>query len=68
VRAWIGDRARDGLADPPRGIGRELEASLVVELLDRPNEADVALLQEVEEIHPAPHVLLRDRDDQAQVR
>ncbi len=50
------------------GIGGELEASLVVELLDRPDQADVALLQEVEETDPAADVLLGDRDDQAQVR
>jgi hypothetical protein len=40
----------------------------VVELLDRPDQADVALLQEVEEAHPAADVLLRDRHDEAQVR
>ena len=40
----------------------------VVELLDRPNEADVALLDEVQEGHAAADVLLRDRHDQPQVR
>src|SRR3990172_1946896 len=57
----------DGLADPPRGIGRELEALLEVELLDRPDEADVALLDEVQERHPAADVLLGDRDDEPEV-
>src|SRR5664279_2851168 len=62
------DRAGDRLADPPLRIGGELEASLVVELLDGPDQANVALLQEVEETQPAADVLLGDRDDEAQVR
>src|SRR5664280_1268186 len=64
----VGDRAGDRLPDPPLSIGGELEASLVVEFLDRPDQADVALLQEVEKTQPAADVLLGDRDDEAQVR
>ena len=64
----VGDGPRDGLADPPVGIRRELEAALVVELLDRPDQADVALLDQVEQAHPAADVLLGDRDDEAEVR
>src|SRR5436190_4717951 len=45
----VGERARDGLADPPRRIRRELEALAVVELLRRPDEADRALLDQIEE-------------------
>src|SRR3972149_6075164 len=48
----VGDGAGDGLPDPPRGVGRELVALLVVELLDRPDEADVPLLDEIQEAHP----------------
>ena len=40
----------------------------VVELLDGADQAEVALLDQVEEQHPAAHVALRDRDHQAQVR
>src|SRR5690606_29319282 len=40
----------------------------VLELLDRADEALVALLDEVEEGHAAAVVLLRDGDDEAQVR
>src|SRR5207245_5645110 len=40
----VGERAGDGLPDPPRGVGRELEALAVVELLRRADEADRALL------------------------
>src|SRR5438309_3018119 len=63
----VGDGARDGLPDPPRGVGRELVALVIVELLDRPDEAHVAFLDEVEERHAAADVLLGDRHDQAEV-
>ena len=64
----VRDRARDRLADPPRRVRRELEAAAVVELLDRADEAERALLDEVEEREPAPEIALRDRDDEPQVR
>ncbi len=64
----VGDRSSDGLADPPGRVRRELEALHVVELLDRPHQAEVALLDEVEEEHPPAHVALRDRHDEPQVR
>jgi hypothetical protein len=63
----VGDRAGDGLADPPRGVGRELVAALVLELVDGLHEADVALLDQVEELQAAVRVLLGDRHDEAQV-
>src|SRR5713226_3617915 len=64
----VGDGARDGLTDPPRRVGRELVALVVVELLDRPDQAHVAFLDQVEERHAAPDVLLGDRHDQPEVR
>src|SRR2546423_3747104 len=63
----VRDRARDGLPDPPRRIGRELVALVIVDLLDRADQAHVAFLDQVEEGHAAPDVLLRDRHDQPQV-
>src|SRR4051794_15352422 len=45
VLAMPGDR----LADPPGGVGGELEALAPVELLDRVHQAEVALLDEVEQ-------------------
>jgi hypothetical protein len=50
----VGHRPGDRLADPPGGVGRELVALGVVELLDRADQAEVALLDQVEEQHPAP--------------
>ncbi|MEA2136713.1 MAG: polymerase primary sigma factor, partial [Solirubrobacteraceae bacterium] len=58
----VRDRAGDGLADPPGGVGRELVPAPVVELLDRPDEAEAALLDEVEERQAPPEVPLRDAD------
>ena len=49
----VGDGAPDRLADPPRGVGRELEAAAMVELLDGAHEAEVALLDEIEQRQPA---------------
>jgi hypothetical protein len=64
----VGNRALHRLANPPGRIGRELEAAPPVELLDRPVEADRALLDQVEERNAEPAVALGDRDDEAQVR
>ena len=64
----VRERARDRLADPPGRIGRELEAATPVELLDRADEPERALLDEVEERKALVAVVLRDRDDEAEVR
>src|SRR5262252_5124563 len=64
----VGDRARDRLPDPPRGIGRELVAATILEFVDRLHQADVALLDQVEELQAAVGVFLGDGDDEAQVR
>jgi hypothetical protein len=45
------ERPADGLADPEGGVGGELEALAPVELVDGVLEAQVALLDEVEELH-----------------
>ena len=64
----VRDAALDGLADPPGRIGGELEALAVVELLDRPDQPDDPLLDQVEQRQAVPLVALGDRDDQPQVR
>ena len=63
----IGERPRDRLTDPPGGVGRELVAPAVVELLDGAHQAEVALLDQVEQRQDPVHVALGDRDDEAQV-
>src|SRR6266496_4700440 len=64
----VRDRPGDSLADPPSRVGRELVALAVVELLDRPDQAKRALLNQIEEAEAAAEIRLRDRDDEAKVR
>jgi hypothetical protein len=63
----VGDRAGDGLADPPGGVGGELVAAAVFEFLDRLHQAHVAFLDEVEEGEAAVGVFLGDGNDEAEV-
>ena len=59
--------AGDGLANPPGCVGRELVAAAVFKLVHGLHEADVALLNQVEELEAAVGVLFGDGDHQAQV-
>jgi len=63
----VGDRPRDGLADPPGGVRGEFETLRVVEFVDRAHEAQVAFLDQVEKGEAAIAIALGDRDHQAQV-
>ena len=65
--ALVGHGAGDRLANPPGGIGAELEAAAILELVDRPHQAGVAFLDQVQEAQAAVAILLGDRDDQPQV-
>ena len=65
--ALIGNRSRDRLANPPGGVGRELVAASMLELVDRSHQAGVAFLDQVQEAESPIAVLLGDRDDQSQV-
>src|SRR6266567_7909816 len=56
------------LPDPPGRVGRELVAAPPVELLGGTDEAEGALLDQVEERDTTVAVALRDRHDQPQVR
>ncbi len=58
----------DGLADPEGGVGRELEATAPVELVDGVLEAEVALLDEVEQVHALGEgVAASDADHESEV-
>jgi hypothetical protein len=59
---------RDRLPDPPGGVGGELVTLGVVELLDRADQAEIALLDQVQEQHAAAHVPFGDRHHEPQVR
>src|SRR5919197_5662332 len=56
---FVGDRARDRLANPPRRVRRELVALAVVELLDRADEPERSFLDQVEEGKSAAEITLR---------
>ena len=56
----VGDTASNGLANPPGGVGGELETLAPVELLNRVHEAQVALLNKVEQRQTRGLVLLGD--------
>src|SRR5215207_2568188 len=64
----VGERSGDRLADPPGGVGGELEAPAVVELLRRTDQAQRPLLDQVEEGQALVAVVLGDRDDESKVR
>src|SRR6266851_1077177 len=64
----VGEATLDGLPDPPHGVGGELVALGVVELLDRPDQAQVSFLHHVKQGQAPVAVLLGYRNDQAQVR
>lgn len=66
--ALVGHAAGDGLTNPPRGVGRELESLCVVELFHRADQPEVALLDQVQQRHATTRVPLGQRHHQAQVR
>jgi len=65
--ALIGQSTRDGLADPPCGIGAKAMAAMIVELFDGLDQAQIALLNEIQEGHTLPQVTLGDAHHQARV-
>src|SRR3546814_3115039 len=62
------DLAGDRLPDPPGRVGAELVATAIFELVDRLHQADLALLNQVQELQAAVGVFLGAGDDEAQVR
>src|SRR5262249_31787770 len=66
--ALVGQRARYCLADPPGRVRRKLVAELVVELLDRPDQAEVPLLDQVEQGDARLRVVARYRHYEPEVR
>ncbi|EBA16654.1 hypothetical protein RSK20926_02579 [Roseobacter sp. SK209-2-6] len=63
----IGNRTGDGLTNPPGRIGRELVTAAVFKFVHRLHQADVAFLDQIQELQAAVGVFLGDRDHQAQV-
>ena len=63
----VGQSAGDRLADPPVRQGREPKAAPVVELLNGDHEAEVALLDQVEQGQPTAVIALGDAHHEAQI-
>ena len=63
----VGNRPSNSLANPPSRIGRELEASVRVKLLDCPEQPCIALLNQVKKVQTSPRITLGNRDHQAHV-
>ena len=63
----VGDGAGDGLANPPGGVGRKLVAAAPLELVHGLHQADVAFLNQIEELQAAVGVFLGDGNHQAEV-
>ena len=59
--------AGDGLTNPPGCIGGELKAFGMVKLLNRLDQAEVALLNEVKELHSAAHIPFSNGNDETKV-
>ncbi len=63
----VRDGAGDGLANPPGSVGGELVAATPFKFVRTTHEADVAFLDEIEELQAAVGVFLGDGDDQTKV-
>jgi hypothetical protein len=59
----VSDGARDGLANPPRGIRAELIAPLIFELFDRPHQPDISLLDQIQKLESSIQISLGNGDD-----
>ena len=65
--ALLGNSLEDGLANPPHGIGDELETACLIKLLGSLDEADVTLVDEVGERQTLMLVLLGHGNDETQI-
>src|SRR5574343_1891692 len=63
----VHDAAFDVLAYPPGRVGREAETTLRIELLQRMDQAEIALLDQVEQGNAAVQVMLGNIHDQPQI-
>src|SRR5438128_4935513 len=64
----IGERSFDRLLDPPRGVGGKFSTLRRIEALDGFHQADVALRNQIEQRQSKIRIIVRDLNDQAQIR
>jgi hypothetical protein len=65
--ALVRHRASNRLANPPRGVRAELEASAILELINRAHQAGVAFLDQIQKAQTAIAIFLGNTHHQAQV-
>ena len=63
----IGNGARNRLANPPGGVSRELVTATILELVYCLHQADVAFLNQIEELQSAVCILLRNRNNETKI-
>jgi hypothetical protein len=63
----VGQRALDGLLDPPRAVGREFAALGRIKPLHRLHQADIPFADQVQQWQPDPFIIARDFHHQPQV-
>ena len=63
----VHDAALDTLANPPGGVGRETKTTLGIEFLQRMNQAEIALFDQIEQRNAAIQVVLGNIDHQAEI-
>src|SRR5262249_8656521 len=63
----ISNGSANCLSNPPRGISGKLVAATIVELVHCLHEADLSLLDQIEELQPAVAIILCDGHHEAKV-
>src|SRR5439155_7056933 len=63
----LGQRLKDGLANPPNRVRNELDPLRLVELVRSANEAEVALVDQIGERDALILIFFRDRDDESEI-
>src|SRR5262245_50638895 len=63
----IGDSPGNGLADPPRRVGRELVAAPIVELVNGLHQANITFLDQVQELQASICVFLGNGNDKPKI-
>ncbi len=63
----IGNRARDGLANPPDGVGGKFIAAAILKFFDAFHQTDVAFLNQIQKRLATIRVFFGDGNDEAQI-
>ena len=63
----LSDIAADRLADPPGGVCAKLETARRVKFIDRPQQPQITLLDQIEERNTPAQITLGNADHQTQI-